>query len=111
MRYRLGRYLAARWPHLSLWGGALVMVLASAGLLYWYGSKASWYLVPVCMLVGALCTLVRRPLGDWLVALGMAVPTFVGIWLKSPIPLAVGFLYLGGFVTGVGVQRALRKSE
>jgi len=41
----------------------------------------------------------------------MGVPTLVGIWQNSPIPLAVGFLYLGGFVMGVGVQRALRKSD
>jgi|GEM_PF-2247084 len=111
MRYGLGRRLAMRWPHLSLWGGALVMVLSSVGLIHWYGSGASWYLVPVCILVGALCTLVRRPLGDWLLVLGMGVPTLVGIWQNSPIPLAVGFLYLGGFVMGVGVQRALRKSD
>ncbi|MBN1878227.1 MAG: hypothetical protein JXA33_28670 [Anaerolineae bacterium] len=111
MSYRLGKYLAARWPHLSLWCGALVMLLASFGVLHWYGSKESWYLVPVCLLVGALCTLVRRPLGDWLVALGMAVPTFVGAWLKSPIPMVAGLLYLCGFVMGVSVQRALKKSE
>lgn len=102
MHYRLGRQLAARWPHLSLWAGALVMVLASAGLIYWYGSKASWYLVPVCMLVGALCTLARRPLGDWLFGLGLGAPMLVGMWQNSPIPLAVGLLYSGGFLMGVG---------
>jgi len=110
MRYRLGRYLAARWPHLSLWAGALVMILAPVGLIHWYGSKASWYLVPVCILVGAVCSLVRRPLGDWVLSLGMAVPTLLGTLRRSPILLAVASLYSGGFLMGVGVQRALRKS-